>query len=139
MIPRTREVNIVKDFRFRLALVGALFLSLLAGCVALAQEAPTEEAPADFSGKWTLYCKDPDGTTSTKYLEIKQDGETLSGHFKGPYTSGGIEGTIHGKHMLVRTKTRHVLAFRGRIDGDKITGTFHAPKGEGTFEAVRTQ
>lgn len=138
-MPRTQEVNFMKVFRWKLILAGVLFLSLLAGCVAVAQEAPSEEAPVDVSGKWTLYCNDPDGTTSTKYLDIKQDGETLSGHFKGPDTSGGIEGTIHGKHMLVRTKTRHVMAFRGRVDGDRMEGTFHAPKGEGTFQAVRTQ
>jgi hypothetical protein len=138
-LARFEEVNVMKDFRLKLILAGVLFLSLLAGTVAVAQEAPSEEAPVDVSGKWTLYCNDPDGTTSTKYLDIKQDGETLSGHFKGPDTSGGIEGTIHEKHMFVRTKTRHVLAFRGRVDGDKMVGTFHSPKGQGTFQAVRTQ
>jgi len=117
----------------------AVFLSLVAGCIAFAQQAPTDEPPANVAGKWTVYANDPDGSTSTKYFELKQDGETLSGHFKGPMASGGVEGTVHGKHVFIRVKLRHPLGFHGMVDGDRMHGTFHAPKGEGTFQAVRTQ
>jgi len=129
----------------------ALFLLvvLLTVCRAgLAQEPPPPSnlAPANVAGKWIIYANDPDGTTSTKYIDLKQDGETLSGKFKGPYASGGLEGTIQERHIVFKTKTRHVLTFRGRVEGDKvdgviqgtrIKGSFHAPKGTGTWEAVR--
>ena len=36
------------------------------------------------AGNWTLYCKDPNGSTSTKYLDLRQNGTVITGHFKGP-------------------------------------------------------
>ena len=123
-------------------------LLLVAGNFGVAQAPPppSNQPPANVAGKWIIYAKDPNGTTSTKYIDLKQNGETLSGKFKGPNASGGLEGTIHERHIVFKTKTRHVLTFRGRVDGDKvdgviqgtkIAGNFHAPRGTGSFEAVR--
>src|ERR1700758_4699102 len=115
---------------------------------AWAQQAPSEQLPANVAGKWTLYCNDPNGTTSSKYLDLKQEGTTIKGHFKGPNQSGGVEGTINEQHLVVRTKTRGVLVFRGRIDGPKVNGvvsgntfngTFHDRGGTGTFQGQRTE
>jgi hypothetical protein len=119
----------------------------VAGRVAMAQAPPPEQMPANAAGKWTLYCKDPNGTTSTKYLELEQKGAVISGHFKGPFQSGGVEGTINVQHLVVKTKTRIVLVFRGRVDGPRVdgvvqgnafNGTFHDRGGTGTFQGVRT-
>jgi hypothetical protein len=112
------------------------------------QQAPSAMPPANVSGKWTLYCNDPNGTTSTKYLDLQQEGTTVKGHFKGPNQSGGVEGTINQQHLVVKTKTRGVLVFRGRVDGPRVNGvvngstfngTFHARAGTGTFQGQRTQ
>jgi hypothetical protein len=125
-----------------------LLLVVFCGGGAWAQQAPSEQLPANVTGKWTLYCNDPNGTTSSKYLDLEQDGTTIKGHFKGPYQSGGVEGTINGQHLVVRTKTRGVLVFRGRIDGPRsngvvqgatFTGTFHDRGGTGSFQGQRTQ
>ena len=126
----------------------ACVLLFIAGnfCVAQEPPPPSNQPPANIAGKWIVYANDPNGTTSTKYFDLKQDGEKLTGKFKGPYTSGGLEGTIQERHMVFKTKTRHVMTFRGRVEGEKvdgviqgtkIVGKFHAPKGVGTFEAVR--
>ncbi len=113
-----------------------------------AQQAPSQEPPANVNGKWTLYCNDPNGQTSAKYLDLQQDGANIKGHFKGPNQSGGLEGTINEQHLVVRTKTREVLVFRGRIDGPRVdgvvqgstfNGTFHDRGGTGTFQGQRTQ
>jgi hypothetical protein len=112
------------------------------------QQPPDERLPANVTGKWTLYCKDPNGSTSSKFLDLQQDGANIKGHFKGPNQSGGVEGTINGQHLVVRTKTRNVLVFRGRIDGPRVdgviqgntyNGTFHDRGGTGSFEGQRTQ
>jgi len=115
-----------------------LSLSLNPSRLASAQESPPERPPANVAGKWTIYAKAADGQTSTKYIELKQDGDTLSGHFKGPNQSGGLEGTINERHIVFRTKTRWVFVFRGRVDGDTITGTFHDRRGTGEWQAVRS-
>jgi len=129
-------------------LVGLLAMVVLAAMVLRAQQAPVEPLPASIAGSWTLYCNDPRGGTSAKYLTIEQTGTALHGHFKGPNQSGGFDGTINGQHVVIRTKTRGVLVFRGRIDGprvngviqgDTFTGTFHDRGGTGTFQGQRSK
>jgi hypothetical protein len=126
----------------------AVFLLTIFCQVAWSQEAPSEEPPANVAGKWILYCNDPNGTTSSKYLDLEQDGNNIKGHFKGPNQSGGVEGTINGQHLVVRTKTRDVLVFRGRVDGPRVngvvqgssySGTFHNRGGKGSFQGQRPQ
>ena len=132
---------------YRLMLLCCLMLLGITNA-GLAQEPPppSSQPPANVAGKWTIFAKDPRGGTSTKYIELQQDGETLKGHFKGPNQSGGLEGTIQERHIVFKTKTRQVLVFRGQVEGEKvngviqgtkISGNFHAPKGTGTWEAVR--
>jgi hypothetical protein len=132
------------DRRVLVLWIGLMFLT---GDVALAQQPPAQQQPANVAGNWTLYCKDPNGSTSTKYLELQQEGGTIKGHFKGPNQSGGVEGTIDVQHLVVRTKTRDVLTFRGRANGpreggviraDSYNGTFHDRGGTGSFQGVRT-
>jgi len=126
-----------------------LFLGLMLGVSAVvsAQAPPPQQMPANAAGNWTLYCKDPNGTTSTKYLELQQEGTVIKGHFKGPNQSGGVEGTIDVQHLVVKTKTREVLVFRGRVNGPRVNGvvqgnsfngTFHARAGTGSFQGVRS-
>lgn len=112
------------------------------------QQPPAESRPANVTGKWILYCKDPNGSTSSKYLDLEQEGTNIKGHFKGPNQSGGVEGTINEQHLVVRTKTRDVLVFRGRVDGPRVNGvvqgstfngTFHDRGGTGSFEGQRSQ
>jgi len=120
---------------------------VLAQSAAFAQQPPAQQLPANVAGKWTLYCKDPNGTTSAKYLELQQRGSVITGHFKGPNQSGGVQGTIDEQHLVVRTKTRNVLTFRGRIDGPRVAGavqgntfngTFHDRGGTGSFQGQRS-
>jgi hypothetical protein len=115
---------------------------------AWAQQPPAAEVPANVAGQWTLYCKDPNGGTSAKYLDLQQEGGTIKGHFKGPNASGGVEGEITQQHLVVRTKTREPLTFRGRVDGPRVngvvqgntySGNFHARAGTGSFQGQRTQ
>ena len=133
------------DRPLRRTLLISLALFVFAAFTMTAQQVPSDAQPAQAAGKWNFYCHDPNGTTSTKYVEIQQNGNEVKGHFKGPNQSGGIEGSINAQHIVFKTKTRDVLTFRGRIDGEreggvvqgnKITGTFHARRGTGTFEAV---
>jgi hypothetical protein len=140
-----RQKELFVDRVMRRILPLSLMVLLSASIMLVGQQVPSDASPAQAAGKWNFYCHDPNGTTSTKSVEIEQKGSQVSGHFKGPNQSGGIEGSINAQHIVFKTKTREVLTFRGRIDGErvggvvqgnKITGTFHAPRGTGTFEAV---
>ena len=135
----------MKRFRLGYCALGLVLGVMVAG-VALGQAPPAQQMPANAAGKWTLYCKDPNGSTSTKYLDLEQKGAVISGHFKGPNQSGGVEGTVDVQHLVVKTKTRDVLVFRGRVDGPRVdgvvqgntfNGTFHDRGGTGSFQGVR--
>jgi len=128
--------------------VGLWLLMIFCQAAAWSQQAPSQGLPANVTGRWTLYCNDPNGSTSAKFLDLQQEGTTIKGHFKGPNQSGGVEGTINEQHLVVRTKTRDVLVFRGRVDGPRVdgavqgstfNGTFHDRGGTGTFQGQRTQ
>jgi hypothetical protein len=120
---------------FHLAALIALLLALAGR--ARAQEPLPSAAPVNVEGKWTISAKNPEGTVDTKYVELKQNGNQITGHFKGPNQSGGLEGTVNNRHIVFRTKTRQVLTFRGQVNGDIIEGTFHTRRGTGEFRAVR--
>jgi hypothetical protein len=118
--------------------IAALILLLfsLAGR-ATAQEPLPNAAPVNVEGKWTISAKNPDGSVDTKYVELKQNGNEITGHFKGPNQSGGLQGTVNNHHIFFRTKTREPLGFRGMVNGDTIEGTFHTRRGTGEFRAYR--
>jgi hypothetical protein len=113
----------------------------MGGMISWAQQVPTEQSPVNVAGNWTIYSKSDNGKTATKSVELKQTGTQLTGHFKGPNQSGGIEGTIEGRHIVFHTKTRSVLTFRGQVDGNNMHGNFgiHGPhvNMQGTWEARR--
>ena len=120
----------------RLLILGLIALALgTAVGVAAAQQ--DSGAPVDVAGHWTIYARNPAGSSDTKTVEIKQSGNELSGHFKGPNQSGGIEGSINGSHITFRTKTREIMRFWGQVDGDTIRGGFGIKGKHGEFEAKR--
>jgi hypothetical protein len=124
-----------QSFKYQFAALLFLFFSLAAG--ATAQEPLPSAAPVNVEGKWTISAKNPEGSVDTKYVELKQNGNQITGHFKGPNQSGGLEGTVNNRHIVFRTKTREVLTFRGQVNGDTIEGTFHTRRGTGEFHAYR--
>lgn len=116
-----------------------LLLFIVFGGTSLAQEPPAGQPPDNVEGKWTIYSKNANnGESATKYVEIKQNGNQLTGHFKGPNQSGGIEGTINVHHIVFRTKTRNVLTFRGKVEGNKMSGEYGIHGEHGQWEAVRS-
>jgi len=103
----------------------------------MARPMPRPMYPADVAGRWTIYAKGPTGQRDTKSIIVRQNGNSIGGFFRGPYQSGHLQGTINQQHIVFRTLTREQLVFRGRVQGNTITGTFHTRRGTGTFQAVR--
>jgi hypothetical protein len=117
-----------------------VLFTLLAGMVVLnAQQAPEERPPDDVRGTWIIYSDNVNnGGTARKYITLRQDGNKLTGHFKGPNQSGGIEGWVNGHHIEFSTKTRNVLNFHGQIDGNKMSGMYGIHGRHAEWHAVRT-
>jgi hypothetical protein len=115
-----------------------LFLLPIVGNRAVSQQVPAEQPPANVAGNWTIYSKSDDGKTATQYIQLKQNGTAITGHFKGPHQSGGLEGTMDIRHIVFHTKTREVLTFRGMVDGNSIQGAFGIHGVHGVWQATRT-
>lgn len=125
-----------------------LLVLCFAFLLAIANAALAQEPPADIAGKWTIYSRNTRGELETKFIDLQQNGNLITGYFQGPDQSGPLEGTINEQHILFRTQTRHVLTFRGRVDGERIEGrvvgrriqgTFHLRKRTAEWHAVRSQ
>ena len=100
---------------------------------------PPQQGPDNASGSWTIYAQNIDQPGgSTKFVTIQQFGSQLSGHFKGPHQSGGIEGFVNIHHIEFSTKTRDVLTFRGQIQGDTMSGLYGSHGQHAPWNAVRS-
>jgi hypothetical protein len=109
-----------------------VFSLVVLGNIAMAQPSP-QAPPADVSGKWTISSRNTRGQLETKFIDVIQNGNAITGYFKGPDQSGPIEGTINEQHILFRTKTPNVLTFRGRVDGPRVDGRVVGKRIDGTF------
>jgi len=113
----------------------------LIGNLAFAQ-APLPQGtdqPVNVVGTWMIEARNWDGQYDNKTIDLKQNGSVITGHFKGPNQSGSLEGSINEHHIVFRTKTRHPLTFRGRVDGDTMQGTYHVMGREGEFHGWRSK
>ncbi|HUN90095.1 MAG TPA: hypothetical protein VMU28_14950 [Terriglobales bacterium] len=122
--------------RGRLSLLSLIVLFL--GTFAVAQKPLPNTLPVDVTGHWVIEAKNWNGDLDTKTVDLKQHGEAITGHFKGPNQSGGLEGSVNGHHIVFRTKTKHPLTFRGQVQGNTMEGNFHVMGKEGQFHAERT-
>ena len=104
-----------------------------------AQQEQPEPGPDNASGNWTIYAQNIDQPGgSTKFVQIQQFGNQLSGHFKGPHQSGGIEGFVNVHHIEFSTHTHDVLTFRGKIDGNTMSGLYGIHGQHAPWNAVRS-
>ncbi len=104
-----------------------------------AQQEQGEPGSDNASGNWTIYAQNIDQPGgSTKFVQIQQFGTQLSGHFKGPHQSGSIEGFVNVHHIEFSTHTHDVLTFRGKIDGNTMSGMYGIHGQHAPWNAVRS-
>ncbi|HEX8896628.1 MAG TPA: hypothetical protein VF783_25160 [Terriglobales bacterium] len=121
-------------------LICSTFVLLFVAVFAAAQRPLSSERrpPVDVAGHWVIAAKNWNGVLNTKTVDPEQNGDSITGHLKGPDQSGGLEGSVNGHHIVFRIKTKHPLTFRGQADGDTMTGIYHLMGKEGEFHAERT-
>lgn len=95
-------------------------------------------ADASVAGPWNVKVSGATGTADQK-IDLKQDGNKISGTFKGPRQSGTIEGTVDGNNIKFRVKARVPLDYVGTVDGDTMKGTLTGRGKTGDWTATRTR
>jgi hypothetical protein len=91
---------------------------------------------AAVDGKWTWNQRGQGGNETAVVLELKADGEKLTGTLtRGDMKSEIKEGTIKGADLafvVIRVRDNgqeNKTPYKGKLDGDKITGTFTTNRG----------
>lgn len=77
----------------------------------------------DVTGTWSILSTSETGEEGLKTVTLIQEGNQLRGTFKGSRQEGGLSGFISGKHIRFITLTPTQLKFRGKVDGNTMSGT----------------
>ena len=123
-------------------LIGITVLCLTAAVLVAAQEAP--KAPASIAGKWTLTLV-TDNFTANTTLDLKVDGQKVTGTYTGRYGSFPLEGSLKGRALefaftMNAEGTATLMSFVGEVAPDSQTMKGKATlgeMGEATWTAAR--
>lgn len=91
----------------------------------LAQDTPQESsAVPNLSGNWQMSWTAGKGKQRQVTMEIKQDGNKLSGNFESERGSAAVKGSLEGNQVSFSVKLpRRQASFTGTVDGNKMSGT----------------
>src|ERR1700694_18452 len=93
---------------------------------------------ANVTGEWNLTVESPNGT-GTPTVTFKQDGETLTGTYKGRFGEAPLKGTVKGNEikftLTISPQGQDIqLDYAGTVDGDTMKGKVKfGDLGEGNF------
>lgn len=88
--------------------------------------AMTAEEPITIAGRWDITIQFVHGEGNyTAFLE--QTGEKLHGTYRGQFTEGTLDGTVHGKNIRFRGHLRIegtalIYTYSGTVEGDQMRG-----------------
>ena len=100
--------------------------------------------PAKVAGKWNVTLQ-LESITGHPVINLKQDGEKITGTYEGRYGPSELKGTIKEKEIefsvaFVAEGTRTEGGFAGTVEGDTMGGTVEFEgAGEGTWSATRVK
>jgi hypothetical protein len=117
-------------------------MALLAGATLVAALAPVGAQQNPYLGRWNLIGTG-ENAGSVYWLEVKEDGGTLTGTFlnrsSSPFPLVSI--AVEGGELVFRPRGRNAETpgpkFRARAEGDKLTGSVRMPEQTLTFYGVR--
>ena len=99
-------------------------------------------APADLTGTWQFEVETPNGTGSPVFT-FKQEGEKLTGRYKGLFGEADLTGTVKENAVefsfMVNAQGTDVrVTYKGTLENDAIKGTAVLGEfGTGSFKAAR--
>jgi len=113
---------------------GLISALLLVACVAVA----AQTAAVNVTGTWNFKVSG-DAGSADQTIVMKQDGNKITGTFKGPRQSGTIDGTVDGNNIKFHVTARAGIDYTGTVDGDSMKGTLAARGKSGDWTATRAK
>ena len=106
----------MKKSNFMVMFLVALFLVAGAGIV-------QAEDKVDMTGTWNVDVKLESGTTGSPIFVLKQDGDKLTGTYKGYFGESPVTGTIKGQDLEIKFgPSGQEAIYKGKSDGKKMSG-----------------
>jgi hypothetical protein len=97
--------------------------AVLSGMPAESPGLESNAAP-NLSGNWQISWADKNGDSKQATLQIRQDGNKVSGKFQGDHHSAPLTGSLNGNQVSLTVKgPKRQVPFTGTADGDKMSGT----------------
>lgn len=115
-----------------------IFAAILAAVAVLAVAGQAKEQAKNISGTWKLTIETPNGT-GTPTVTFKQEGEELTGTYKGRFGDAPLKGTLKGNEIKFSIKVNAQgnelqIDYAGTVDGDAMKGKVKFGEfGEGDF------
>lgn len=127
----------------KLGRIAVILVTLTLGMFVVAEPSWAAD-PANVSGTWNMTVETPNGT-GTPSVVLKQEGETLTGTYKGRFGESPVKGTIKGNDIKFTTTIAPQgqtleITYAGTVDGTTMKGkaTF-GTMGEGSFSANKAE
>ena len=123
---------------FLLMLAAGCLLAIAAGVAAQSQEG----VKVDMSGTWLMRVETPNGPGTASFT-FKQEGEKLSGQYKGAFGEAPVTGTVQGRQVEFSIKvefqsTELTITYTGVVDGDEMKGDMVVRGGGQEFKSTWT-
>src|SRR5262245_66303207 len=101
-------------------------ITIIAAAFLLAAALTVGAQSSNVSGNWKLTLETPNGAANPS-LVLKQDGEKLTGTYKGRFGEAPLEGSIKAKEIKFTVKVNaqgqeFKLEYAGTVEGDTMKG-----------------
>jgi hypothetical protein len=113
-------------------------LFLVASFLLFATFTAAQDSAANVSGTWKVSVTG-DAGNAEQTIVLKQEGNKITGTFKGPKQSGPLEGAVDGANISFHVRTRVPLDYKGTIVGDTMKGTLTGRGKTGDWTATRAK
>ena len=117
-----------------LKLLGVMAALVLVACITVA----AQTAATNVTGTWNFKVSGEAGSAD-QTIVMKQDGNTITGTFKGPRQSGTIDGAVDGNKIKFHVTARAGMDYTGTVAGDSMKGTLAAKGKTGDWTATRAK
>jgi hypothetical protein len=115
-----------------------LVITVCAVLLSACQSVFAQDKPANVAGTWTVQVSGEAGNAE-QTIVLQQDGNKISGTFKGPRQSGSLEGTVDGNNIAFHVSTRVPLDYKGAVDGEAMKGTMSGHGKTANWTATRAK
>jgi hypothetical protein len=126
--------------RLRKHIIAAMTITIAA--FLLAASTPVGAQSTNVSGNWKLTFETPNGPASPS-LVLKQEGEKLTGTYKGRFGESPLEGAVKGKEIKFTVKVNAQgqeiqLEYAGTVEGVTMKGKVKfGDQGEADFSGKK--